>query len=260
MTTLYYKYGRRFVSLLLILSVSSLGLFFHMNKAMLKTEWINYTRDMGLVLENVAITGHHKTTRSQIQSVLDIDQGMPLVSMDLGAIRKRIEELPWVEQVALKRRYPNTLDIQIQERIPMALWQSEGVVSLVDEAGFILTRKNLESYTDLLLIVGENAHRNIAEISKIIESQAHLSSFVRSAVHVGNRRWDIHFMNGMRLRLPETTDQQEALSAMAHFAELQKSYDVLSREISVIDLRSDKVILKLTPKGKRMMRRENIYS
>lgn len=224
-------------------------------------EWmVNYSRDAGLVLKDVNISGNIQTSRPSIYRVLDVDEGMPLVAMDLAAMRQRIEGLSWVKSVALRRQFPDQLYIQIQERTPVALWQHRGVVSLIDNTGHIMTQDNLADYADYLLLVGEFAHKYVAEISQILDSQPQLKSMIRSAVRVGDRRWDIHFKNGMRLRLPEMGNNQSAVTALARFQTLQEDYDLLSREIAVVDLRGEKLIVQLTKKGKRMMLKKNIYS
>lgn len=266
-------HSRIFISLMVLLAALSavqLGRTGYFSPAL---SWlVNSSRDAGLVLQKLSITGANKTTVADIRQVLDVDMGMPLVAMDLDSLRTRIESLKWVQSVKLRRQFPDTLMIDLIERKPAALWQHQGVVTLVDRMGVSITREKLADYADFLLIVGENAHKNYAEIMSILDSQPALKAKVQSAIYIGNRRWDIVFGTGMRLRLPEIDstekgqgrysafDPKTAQGAFARFARLEAEYQILSREIAVVDLRGEKLIIQLTPAGKKRMNKNTIYS
>lgn len=60
-----------------------------------------------------------------------------------------------------------------------------------------------------------------------------LSGRIVSAVRVGGRRWNLQLDNGMEIRLPE----ERAREAWAEVAALDRTQRLLSRQISIIDLR-----------------------
>ncbi len=53
-------------------------------------------------------------------------------AVDLDAIRVAIERIPWVERAQVRRRWPDTFEVQVRERSAAAVW-SDG--RLVDTAG-----------------------------------------------------------------------------------------------------------------------------
>src|SRR3546814_2435301 len=55
----------------------------------------------------------------------------------------------------VSRRLPDTLAIRVVEREPMALWQNQGVVHLVDANGVALQPVDSQNWPDLPLIVGD---------------------------------------------------------------------------------------------------------
>lgn len=224
-------------------------------------EWAyDQSRDAGLVLRHIQVTGAVQTLQQDIDRVLSVDEGVPMASLDLDGMRRAVESLPWVQAVSMKRLYPTTLLIQVIERQPAALWQYQGQLALVDQGGHILTRQNLTAYQDYLLLVGGGAHQKMDEINSILDSQPLIKPHVRSAVYIGDRRWDIHFKNGMRLRLPEMGNSRAAIVAFGRFAALEKSHNLLAREIAMIDLRSDQVIIQLTPDGQKAISVQDLYS
>jgi cell division protein FtsQ len=52
--------------------------------------------------------------------------------VDLDAIRAAIEQIPWVERAEVRRRWPDTFEVQVRERSAAAVW-SDG--RLIDSAG-----------------------------------------------------------------------------------------------------------------------------
>ena len=60
------------------------------------------------------------------------------VGADLDALRGHLEELPWVYEAAVRRRWPDTLEITVQEQLPIARWGEEGFLN--HEAAVFRTR------------------------------------------------------------------------------------------------------------------------
>ena len=58
------------------------------------------------------------------QSVIEMIDGN-YFSLDAERIKKALHVLPWVEKVRLRRQWPDTLQIDIEEYEPIALWGEE---------------------------------------------------------------------------------------------------------------------------------------
>jgi len=50
-------------------------------------------------------------------------------AMDVALIQQRIQQLPWVEQVSVRRVWPDTLSIQLREQQPVARWGENGFLN-----------------------------------------------------------------------------------------------------------------------------------
>jgi cell division protein FtsQ len=73
----------------------------------------------------VEVEGNRKITKETLLS-LTVMEGMPnLFSVNLEEIVKRLESHPWIEQVRVRKVFPNKILIQIEERKPMAIIQLE---------------------------------------------------------------------------------------------------------------------------------------
>jgi len=219
-------------------------------------EWFMETSgDAGFVLTDLAVTGLNRTAENDILAVLDVDSGMPLLSIDLRQLQVKIEALPWVKQADISRILPGGLSIKVTERVPYALSQHDGRVVLIDRQGAEITDRALASFSDLMLVVGTVTPAELGLLQTQKAKSPELASRVQSAVRVGNRRWDVIFDNGVRVKLPADDAKPYGIAeAWDKFIELDRSQQLLSREVSVIDMRqADKLIVRVTPIGRRQM-------
>lgn len=235
-----------------LLSLMTAGLLFK-NDANL---WLmETTSDAGFVLSDIFISGLERTKQSDVEAVLDVDSGMPVLAIDLAEIQSKIEALPWVKHAEINRTLPGSLHISIVERQPFALAQLNGQVNLIDPEGIAITDRGLAAYKDLILIVGAFAPSDLKQFKQMILAHETLAQQVRSAVWVNNRRWDLIFENGIRVKLPSFgADNFDARGAWDRLTDLNNRFNILEREVSVIDLRlPDRLVVRVTPTGRLKM-------
>ncbi len=218
--------------------------------------WLLETsRQAGFALSELTVEGEKRTAYNDVLAALDIDDGMAILAVDLDIIQTRIETLPWVKSAKISRIFPGEIKISIIEREAFALWQYDGKVHLIDPEGVIITSRGLTEFSSLPLIVGAAASSKIDTLFSKLEETPALSKRVKTAVYVGERRWDIVFDNGIRVKLPEDTPSNyTGTDAWNKFARLQSEHNFLARELSVIDMRiKDRVVVRVTPSGRRQM-------
>jgi cell division protein FtsQ len=193
----------------------------------------NLTADAGFTLENVYLSGHKRVSQQEVMARLDVEPKEPILAVSLEEMREKLEEIPWVQSAQLSRSLPHDLHVHITERKPLAIWQYHGSLRLIDVEGVVLDQVSIDQYRNLPLVVGEGAPQHTAELFSLMAQDVELLRQVESAVRVGNRRWDIIFKQGLKLKLPENG----ADKAWLKFAELSERQSLLSRNISSIDLR-----------------------
>jgi len=204
------------------------------------TAWV------GFGIENVRISGQSETSEVDVLNALDIGTYPSLLTLELDSAKERIEALPWVGTATLKKLFPDSLEIEITEREPFALWQHDGVVSLIDASGRIITEDVGERYATLPRVVGPGAAPLAATYTALLDEFPTIKARARAGVYISGRRWTIVLDNGMQLMLPP--DQPKA--ALATIAAMEAEHAVFSREISVIDLRRPgQLVVRLTDKG-----------
>jgi cell division protein FtsQ len=111
--------------------------------------WVGYTLgrflrsspEMALIHpEQIEISGNHYASRSSVLSVFSPDRGRSILRIPLGERRYQLEAIPWVEQATVRRALPNHIEVEIDERKPIAFLRLDGDLALVDSHGVILDR------------------------------------------------------------------------------------------------------------------------
>ena len=209
-------------------------------------QMLTLTAPLGLAVDQITVDGRNRTTIADILAVLQAPRGTPILRVDAQAARIRLEALPWIRSAMVERRLPDKLHIEIQERRPLVLWQLDGKITLIDELGEPIPVNDFLPYRHLLLVVGPGAADHAAGLVAMLETEQALARRVTAAIRVGQRRWHLHLdggrgKDGIDLHLPE----QDAQSAWAHLAALDRDEDVLARAIVEIDMRiKDRLVLR----------------
>ncbi len=202
-----------------------------------------------LVLDQVEVDGHARTSLADINTALGLTQGMPILEIDLAAARERLSALPWVREVSVERHLPSVLFVRIVEKKPVAVWQHQKKYRPLDEAGEPID-DDKTILSGLLLVVGDDAPEHTPALIRILAQYPEIAVKVRSAVRVGGRRWNLLLNDaeeGLEVYLPET----DIAGALERLQRMNEEEQILRRDLQVIDLRiADRLIVR-THKGGR---------
>ena len=214
----------------------------------LKSRAITESAELGFTVQEILVVGRRETSRQDLLRAVKLSRGAPILSFDLGSAKKRVEALPWVREATIERMLPDTIILNLIERRPLALWQRKGRFSLIDQKGVIILDEGLERYSDLLVVVGEEAPAHASRLLEILSTQPRLMTMVKAAVWVGGRRWNVRMAGDIDVRLPE----KDPTTAWARLAEYDRTHRVLERDIQVLDLRfPDRLIVRKAPPAEK---------
>lgn len=197
-------------------------------------------------LGEVNLQGRVHAPLDALAEAVAVERGDPMLSLDLDAIRRRVEAIGWVRQATVWRQLPDTLHIEIVEREAFARWQIDGRVYLIDAEGKVLEEGDRPDFHHLFLLVGAGASDKAHDLLAMLQTEPALASRVVNAIRIRNRRWDIEFDNGIVARLPEENPAQ----AWIRLIELERQYGLLRRDIKAVDLRlEDRLTVQLNPEA-----------
>jgi len=191
---------------------------------------------MGFTVRNIQLTGLHRVDRDTVYRIASEEHGQDMPLVDLDALRQQLLQLGWIEDARVSRRLPDTLAIDLVERVPAAVLQRNQQLSLIDSQGHILAAVDPHTMPDQLpLLIGEGVETHVGQLRTLIASQASLKQTIEGATWVGQRRWDLRFQSGEILSLPE--GDAEAIKALALFAKKDQEARLLGQGYVRIDMR-----------------------
>jgi len=197
----------------------------------------------GFRIAAVSLSGEKHVTRREIFAAAGVTDHASLLFLDVDTARARLKAIPWIAEAAVRKLYPDRLQITVTERDAFALWQRDGNVSVISADGTVVGLLADWHFAHLPLVVGPGAATRAREFLALLDAHPEIREQVRASVLVAERRWNLKLKNGLDVRLPEA-DVPHALDALA---ELDRDKHLISRDISAIDLRlPDRVIVHLS--------------
>ncbi|MGE3919467.1 MAG: cell division protein FtsQ/DivIB [Gammaproteobacteria bacterium] len=126
-----FRIGRIIVLLFLVLSLLWFGTILHNPKT--------------APIKFVNIAGQYKHINpAQLQRIMLPYLNTGFFGIDLADLKAHLLEIPWVQDVTIKRIWPNTVNLVIKERQPFALWNESSLLTLQGEV-FTPSRDTLPS-------------------------------------------------------------------------------------------------------------------
>lgn len=206
----------------------------HLGAGTRATEFANaVSRVMGLSAQNIKISGLVRETPQAVLAAIGVEAGASLIGFSAENAEMRLKNIDWVADATVRRIFPNRLEIKVTERVPFAIWQRGGKYYLIDATGAAMSADPKPYAGKLLLVTGEGAQLAVAGLVNHLESNVALKSRLVAASRVGERRWNLHFPNGVKVLLPENGVED----ALARLEKLEIEQGILERAIASIDLR-----------------------
>lgn len=105
-------------------------------------------------VQQVVIRGDLRVLdEATIRTYARVPFGIPLFALSMRAIQDRVRTHPWIHEVAVRRKLPNTIWIYVTEREAVAVLNGE-VMALVDRAGEVFKPAAPEELGDLPIMTG----------------------------------------------------------------------------------------------------------
>ncbi|NOX08970.1 MAG: cell division protein FtsQ/DivIB [Gammaproteobacteria bacterium] len=172
--------------------------------------WIALHDPELLPLQDVQVAGDFLwLDTTDIDAVVRPHLGDSFFSVDVDSLKERIEALPWVARVSVRRIWPDSLLIQVQEHHALARWGADGLVS---DQGVLFYPQGLLP-DNLPVLEGPDGQLKLVlkqyqAMQKII---AGMDRKIVSLVLDKRRAWDLWMDSGVELRLGRKDVYQQLL-------------------------------------------------
>ncbi|MEL0012687.1 MAG: FtsQ-type POTRA domain-containing protein [Alphaproteobacteria bacterium] len=205
---------------------------------------IEITGDAGLRVTDVIVSGRNRADSKEILAALDLERGSPILGVDIDEARARIESMGWVQSAEIARRLPDVIYVRVTEREPLALWQHNNRIVLIDLDGHTIQHSDLDSFASFPLVVGEGAPVVAGELIDLLRAYPAVAQATEAAIRVSDRRWNLRLHSGIDVRLPE----EKLAVALDRLEEYQREHDLFDRDVVAVDLRvPDRLIVRVSP-------------
>lgn len=106
---------------------------------------------------SITVSGNVKISTEEIISTSGIMYGQNMIQIDKFSMRDNIFNIPYIEDIIIKRTWPNKVNMIVREKTPVAEVPFYGSKLLLDEEGYILEviTDNLE--TNFVVLEGISA-------------------------------------------------------------------------------------------------------
>jgi hypothetical protein len=117
-----------------------------------------------LSVTSVDVTGSDRADVGEAIANAGLEPGIPFVLVRADKVEEELESLPWVRHASVRRVFPDRVEIQLDERVPVAWIWASGSYALLDTEGVVL-----EYTTDL----SEDAHVLRLAVRHVEPGEAH---------------------------------------------------------------------------------------
>lgn len=91
-----------------------------------------------LQVSHLAVRGHQRLSTGEVLALVDGLRGQNILTIRISEWQQRLLVSPWVESAAIRRVLPATLEILINERVPMGIGRIGTSLYLIDAKGVIV--------------------------------------------------------------------------------------------------------------------------
>ena len=155
------------------------------------------------------------------------------MSVDVVRLREAGEAIPWVKEIQVKRVWPDSLHLVVEEQEAIALW---GTDALVNNQGKLFFPAKTSFPDGLVQLKGPKGTSHMVakqfyEVSRLVST---LGLSVQEVEMNERRAWTIKFSNGVNVMLGRTDSKQRLQRFATTFKTVLQPYE---KDITAVDMR-----------------------
>lgn len=185
-------------------------------------------------IERVVINGEfERVSAIQLEQLLVPHLAAGFLSADLHAMRTDLVEVPWVVRASVRRRWPGTIEVNITEQKPAAVWSDTGLLNIDGE---LFVAKASHVPAELPRLYGpEGSEQRVSQMYFRIEERLEQRGLAAVALYLDNRgAWEMQLLNGIRVRIGSRAVEQRI---NGFFKALDSVISAQTEHIDYVDMR-----------------------
>lgn len=220
------------VFLLMVLGVMLAG-------GLVVLKWMNDASR--LPLSRLVVTGQmHFTTDDDIrQAILSLGSPGTFMSQNVDVIQQQIERLPWIQQVSVRKQWPDELKIHLVEYVPVARWNDLHMVDATGKSFSVPADRIAKENLPMLYGPEGSESEVLAGYHQMSDLLAANKFTLKAASMTARRSWQLVLSDDVRLELGRNEDMKRLKRFIQLYPTLQQQAQAGNKRISYVDLRYD---------------------
>jgi len=182
-------------------------------------------------IQNIKIVNNHLIEESKIIGKLSEIYEKNILFIERNDIERPLKSIEFLEKIEVKKKYPNTIIINVYETKPVAILFKENRKYLLDSSSNLMPFNKSMPFGDLPSIFGEGAEKDFINFFNQLGNNNFSTKQVKNFYYFHIGRWDLELLNNQVIKFP-ISKVPEAI---------QQSVELLARKdfgnYNIIDLR-----------------------
>ena len=188
-------------------------------------------------IQTIDIKNNFLITKSEVEEKLINIYKKNIFFLKKEDIEKPLREISFLEKIEVKKKYPDTIIIEIFETKPLAILFKEKNKYILDNLGNVINYQNISNFGKLPSVFGDGAENNFINFYDELKKENFPISKIKSFYFFQIDRWDLELLNNMLVKFPNNKRN----NSIAKSIELLNKKDFINYKI--IDLRIEGKII-----------------
>ena len=190
-----------------------------------------------LKIQKIEIVNNSLIKDSEIKEKLSKIYNKNIFLIKRKNIEDPLKEINFLEKIEVKKKYPNTIIVEIFETKPVAILYQNKAKYLLDSSSNLILFEDNENFGQLPSIFGEGAKNHFIHFFSQLENNNFPIENVKKFYFFQIGRWDLQLANDRLIKFPHSNIDDA----------IKKSIELLDRKdfenYNIIDLRIDGKII-----------------
>ncbi len=189
------------------------------------------------LIKKIIIDNNEFTDKSDIKKKLNYLYSENLFFLKSGKIEKMLKKETFIESFKIKKIYPNTIKLILNEKEPIAILQDRKKKFYISNKGDLINFKKLKIFENLPVVFG-NSEKFILFYKDLVNIKFPINT-IKSIYYFESNRWDIVMQDNKVIKLPINN----YLESLENFLIIKKTSNY--NTYNIFDYRiKDQLILK----------------
>ena len=182
-------------------------------------------------IQKIEIINNHLIDESKITEKLSEIYEKNILFIARSDIERPLKSIEFLEKIEVKKKYPNTIIINVYETKPVAILFKENSKYLLDSSSNLIPFSESMPFNDLPSIFGKGAEKDFINFFTQLENNNFSTKQVKNFYFFQIGRWDLQLLNKQIIKFPSNNIVDA----------IQQSIELLARKdfgnYNIIDLR-----------------------